>query len=323
MKSSNLRNIAKDVLELEILALKKLRKSINKTFEDAVNAIVNCKSKVIVCGVGKSYLIASKVSSTMSSVGCASFSINANECSHGDLGSITIKDVLIIISNSGKTEELKPVIQYVNRNKITLIGITSKKNSILYNASDIKLLIPEVKEAGLSIVPTSSTTEQIALGDCLAIAALNKKKFSKKHYKLLHPHGSIGNQLKTAEDLMISKNGIPFIDETKNMKTAINLITKKKLGILIAINKKKLTTGIITDGQLRRANQQNKNILNLKVKDVMTRNPLSVNKDTLAAKSLSIMSENKITSLCVHKNKNKKRTIGILHIHHILNANIQ
>ena len=323
MKSSNLRNIAKDVLELEILALKKLKKSINKTFEDAVNAIVNCKSKVIVCGVGKSYLIASKVSSTMSSVGCASFSINANECSHGDLGSITRKDVLIIISNSGKTEELKPVIQYANRNKINLIGITSKKNSLLYNASDIKLLIPEVKEAGLSIVPTSSTTEQIALGDCLAIAALNKKKFSKKHYKLLHPHGSIGNQLKTAEDLMISKNGIPFIDETKNMKTAINLITKKKLGVLIAINKKKLTTGIITDGQLRRANQQNKNILNLKVKDVMTRNPLSVNKDTLAAKSLSIMSENKITSLCVHKKKNKKRTIGILHIHHILNANIQ
>ena len=323
MKSSNLRNIAKGVLELEILALKKLKKSLNKTFEDAVNAIVNCKSKVIVCGVGKSFLIASKVSSTMSSVGCASFSINANECSHGDLGSITRKDVLIIISNSGNTEELKPVIQYANRNKINLIGITSKKNSLLYRASDIKLLIPEVKEAGLSIVPTSSTTEQIALGDCLAIAALNKKKFSKRHYKLLHPHGSIGNQLKTTEDLMISKNGIPFINENKNMKTAIDLITKKKLGILIAINKKKLTTGIITDGQLRRTNQQSKNILNLKVKDVMTKNPLSVNKDTLAAKSLSIMSENKITSLCVHKNKDRKKTIGILHIHHVLNANIQ
>ena len=323
MKNSNLRNIAKSVLELEILALKKLKKSLNKTFEDAVNAIVNCKSKVIVCGVGKSFLIASKVSSTMSSVGCASFSINANECSHGDLGSITRKDVLIIISNSGNTEELKPVIQYANRNKINLIGITSKKNSLLYIASDIKLLIPEVKEAGLSIVPTSSTTEQIALGDCLAIAALNKKKFSKRHYKLLHPHGSIGNQLRTTEDLMISKKGIPFINENKNMKTAIDVITKKKLGILIAINKKKLTTGIITDGQLRRTNQQNKNILNLKVKDVMTKNPLSVNKDTLAAKSLSIMSENKITSLCVHKNKDKRRTIGILHIHHILNANIQ
>ena len=323
MKSSNLRNIAKDVLELEILALKKLKKSINKTFEDAVNAIVNCKSKVIVCGVGKSYLIASKVSSTMSSVGCASFSINANECSHGDLGSITRKDVLIIISNSGKTEELKPVIQYANRNKITLIGITSKKNSVLYNASDIKLLIPEVKEAGLSIVPTSSTTEQIAIGDCLAIAALNKKKFSKKHYKLLHPNGSIGNQLKTTEDLMISKSGIPFINENTTMKKALGVITKKKLGVLIVRDSKKNTVGLISDGDLRRSNLKKGNLKDLKVKYVMTKKPLSVDKDTLAAKSLAIMSDNKITSLCVHKNKNKNRTIGILHIHHILNANIQ
>ena len=323
MKSSNLRNIAKNVLELEILALKKLKKSINKTFEDAVNAIVNCKSKVIVCGVGKSYLIASKVSSTMSSVGCASFSINANECSHGDLGSITRKDVLIIISNSGNTEELKPVIQYANRNKINLIGITSKKNSLLYKASDIKLLIPEVKEAGLSIVPTSSTTEQIAIGDCLAIAALNKKKFSKKHYKLLHPHGSIGNQLKTTEDLMISKNGIPFINENSTMKNALGIITKKKLGVLIVRDGKKNTVGLISDGDLRRSNLKRGNLKELKVKYVMTKNPLSVDKDTLAAKSLAIMSDNKITSLCVHKNKNKKITIGILHIHHILNANIQ
>ena len=323
MKSSNLRNIAKNVLELEILALKKLKKSINKTFEDAVNAIVNCKSKVIVCGVGKSYLIASKVSSTMSSVGCASFSINANECSHGDLGSITRKDVLIIISNSGKTEELKPVIQYANRNKITLIGITSKKNSVLYNASDIKLLIPEVKEAGLSIVPTSSTTEQIAIGDCLAIAALNKKKFSKKHYKLLHPNGSIGNQLKTTEDLMISKSGIPFINENTTMKKALGVITKKKLGVLIVRDGKKNTVGLISDGDLRRSNLKKGNLKDLKVKYVMTKKPLSVDKDTLAAKSLAIMSDNKITSLCVHKNKNKNRTIGILHIHHILNANIQ
>ena len=323
MKTGNLRTIANNVLELEILALKKLKKSINKTFEDAVKAIVNCKSKVIVCGVGKSFLIASKVSSTMSSVGCASFSINANECSHGDLGSITRKDVLIIISNSGSTEELKPVIQYANRNKINLIGITSKKNSLLYKASDIKLLIPEVKEAGLSIVPTSSTTEQIAIGDCLAIAALNKKKFSKRHYKLLHPHGSIGNQLKTTEDLMISKNGIPFINENSTMKKALGIITKKKLGVLIVRDGKKNTVGLISDGDLRRSNLKRGNLKELKVKYVMTKNPLSVDKDTLAAKSLAIMSDNKITSLCVHKNKNKKRTIGILHIHHILNANIQ
>ena len=323
MKKNKVVKIAKDVLDLEILALRKLKKSLNKSFEQAVNAIVNCKSKVIVCGVGKSYLIASKVSSTMSSVGCPSFSINANECSHGDLGSISRKDVLILVSNSGNTEELKPVIQYANRSKIILIGITSRKNSVLYRASDIKLLIPEVKEAALSIVPTSSTTEQIAIGDCLAVAALNLKKFNKKKFKLLHPHGSLGNQLKTVEDLMIKKNGIPFVNENKSMKEAIKLITKKKLGVLIATNHKKFTTGIITDGQIRRSTEKNNSLFKLKVKQIMTKNPISIDNQMLAAKGLAIMSDKKITSLCVHKNGKKDKTIGILHIHHILNANIQ
>tara|TARA_B100000424_G_C22945118_1_gene502965 strand:+ start:832 stop:1800 length:969 start_codon:yes stop_codon:yes gene_type:complete len=319
----NLKKIAKDVIDLEIQALNKLKKSINISFEKAVNAIINCKSKIIVCGVGKSYLIASKVSSTMSSIGCASFSINANECSHGDLGSISRKDVLIIISNSGNTEELKPVLQYANRFKIKLIGITSRKNSFLYKAADIKLLIPIVKEAALSLVPTSSTTEQIALGDCLAVAALNVKNFNKKKYKILHPSGSISNQLKTVEDLMISKEGIPFINEKTQMSKALTLITKKKLGVIIATNRSGLTTGIITDGQIRRSSQKKGDLSKLEVRDIMTKNPISVDKDTLAAKGLAIMSDNKITSLCVHSRKNKRKTIGILHIHHILNANIQ
>ena len=319
----NLKKIAKDVIDLEIQALNKLKKSINISFEKAVNAIINCKSKIIVCVVGKSYLIASKVSSTMSSIGCASFSINANECSHGDLGSISRKDVLIIISNSGNTEELKPVLQYANRFKIKLIGITSRKNSFLYKAADIKLLIPIVKEAALSLVPTSSTTEQIALGDCLAVAALNVKNFNKKKYKILHPSGSISNQLKTVEDLMISKEGIPFINEKTQMSKALTLITKKKLGVIIATNRTGLTTGIITDGQIRRSSQKKGDLSKLEVRDIMTKNPISVDKDTLAAKGLAIMSDNKITSLCVHSRKNKRKTIGILHIHHILNANIQ
>ena len=323
MKLKNLNKIATNVLNLEILALKKLKKSLNKSFDKAVQAIVNCKSKIIICGVGKSYLVASKISSTMSSVGCASFSINANECSHGDLGSISRKDVLIIISNSGETEELKPVIQYANRYKILLIGITSRKLSTLYRASDIKLLIPQVKEAALSLVPTSSTTEQMAIGDCLAVAALNLKNFSKKNFKQLHPHGSLGNQLRTVEYLMIEKSDIPFINENSGMKKALGIITKKKLGLLIAISKNKQTTGIITDGQIRRSVQRKTNLKDLKVRDIMTKNPVSVDKETLAVKALSIMSEKKITSLCVHKNFNKKKTIGILHIHHILNANIQ
>ena len=323
MKFKNLNKIATNVLNLEILALKKLKNSLNKSFDKAVQAIVNCKSKVIICGVGKSYLVASKISSTMSSVGCASFSINANECSHGDLGSISRKDVLIIISNSGDTEELKPVIQYANRYKILLIGITSRKFSALYKASDIKLLIPQVKEAALSLVPTSSTTEQMAMGDCLAVAALNLKNFSRKNFKQLHPHGSLGNQLRTVEDLMIEKSDIPFINENSGMKKALGIITKKKLGLLIAISKNKQTKGIITDGQIRRSIQKESNLKDLKVRDIMTKNPVSVDKETLAVKALSIMSEKKITSLCVHKNFNKKKTIGILHIHHILNANIQ
>ena len=323
MKKINYKKIAKNVIDLEIQALKKLRNSISGSFDQAVDAIVKCQSKTILCGVGKSYLIASKIAATLSSVGCPSFSLSASDCSHGDLGSISKKDILILISNSGETEELKPVIQYANRNKITLIGIVSKKNSILYKASDIKLFIPEVKEAGLEIVPTSSTCEQLAIGDCLAVASLNKKNFNKKNFKEFHPSGTLGTKLKTAEDIMISGNGIPFIYENSNMKKALNLITKKKLGMLVVINKKKLTTGIITDGQIRRSNQKNSNLINLLVKNVMTKNPISVDKDTLAAKSLSIMSERKITSLCVHKNKKIKKTIGVLHIHNILGANIR
>ena len=322
MKKINYKNVARNVIDLEIAALKKLRSSINKSFDQAVDAIVKCQSKIILCGVGKSYLIASKISATFSSVGCPSFSLSANECSHGDLGSISKKDLLILFSNSGETQELKPVIEYANRNRITLIGIVSKKNSILFRASDIKLFIPEVKEAGLGIVPTSSTCEQLAIGDCLAVAALNKKGFSKKNFKILHPKGTLGAQLKTVEDLMIKGDKIPFINQKLQMKKALSQITKKKLGVLIAIDKKKFTTGIITDGQIRRFSQKNSNLKSLNVNDIMTINPLSVDKDTLASRALAIMSQNKITSLCVHKNNKRRKTIGLLHIHHILSANI-
>ena len=322
MKKINYKNVARNVIDLEIAALKKLRSSINKSFDQAVDAIVKCQSKIILCGVGKSYLIASKISATFSSVGCPSFSLSANECSHGDLGSISKKDLLILFSNSGETQELKPVIEYANRNRITLIGIVSKKNSILFRASDIKLFIPEVKEAGLGIVPTSSTCEQLAIGDCLAVAALNKKGFSKKNFKILHPKGALGAQLKTVEDLMIKGDKIPFINQKLEMKKALSIITKKKLGVLIAIDKKKFTTGIITDGQIRRFSQKNSNLKSLNVNDIMTANPFSVDKDTLASRALAIMSQNKITSLCVHKNNKRRKTIGLLHIHHILSANI-
>ena len=323
MKKENYKNIAKSVIDLEIKALQKLKKSINNSFDEAVKAIVKCNSKVILCGVGKSGLIASKISATLSSVGTPSFSLSANDCSHGNLGSISKKDVLILISYSGVSEELKNIIKYANRNKITLVGIVSKKNSILYKAADIKLYIPEVVEAGLGIVPTSSTINQLSIGDALAVATLNKKKISKKDFKKFHPSGSLGAKLKTVEDLMLTKDRIPFIKENATMKEALNTITKKKLGFLIAKNNKGDTTGIITDGTVRRTSQRAKDLHNLPVKKVMTLNPISVDKESLAEKALALMNEKKITSLCIHKKKNKKKTIGIIHIHNILEANVQ
>ena len=174
----------KNVIDLQIKALKKLKNSIdNVSFYKAVRIISKCKSKVIVCGVGKSGKIASKISATLSSIGTPSFSISANDCSHGDLGSITKKDILILISHSGNTDELKNIINYVKSNKITLVGIVSNKRSYLFQKANIKLLLPEVEESGYGIVPTSSTTVQLSLGDALAISLMKFKNFGKLDFK--------------------------------------------------------------------------------------------------------------------------------------------
>ena len=322
MKKIDYKNIAKSVINLEIKALQKLKKSLNQNFNRAVDAIVNCQSKVILCGVGKSGIIASKISATLSSIGTPSFSLSANDCSHGDMGSISRKDVLILISYSGKSIELKNIINYANRNKILLIGITSKVNSDLYKNSDIGLVTPEVKEAGLDMIPTSSTINQLSIGDALAISTLRKKKINNLDFKKFHPSGNLGEKLKTVEDLMLTKDKIPFIDENVSMTKALKIMTEKKLGTLIARNKKKFTTGIITDGQIRKLNSKNVAMNLLKVKDVMTKNPIKIEKNTLATKALSIMNEKKITSLCVYNKIKKSTTIGIIHIHNILNKRI-
>ena len=322
MKRIDFKNIAKNVINLEIKALQKLKKSLNQNFNRAVDAIVNCQSKVILCGVGKSGIIANKISATLSSIGTPSFSLSANDCSHGDMGSITRKDVLILISYSGNSMELKNIINYANRNKILLIGITSKINSELYKNSDIGLITPEVKEAGLDLIPTSSTINQLSIGDALAISTLKKKKINNLDFKKFHPSGSLGEKLKTVEDLMLTKNKIPFINENTPMNKALKIMTGKKLGTLIARNKKKITTGIVTDGQIRRLSSKNIFLSLLKVKDIMTKNPIKIEKDTLATKALSIMNEKKITSLCVYNQKKKSVTIGIIHVHNILNKQI-
>ena len=254
----------------------------------------------------------------------AIFFLDAANASHGDLGQITSNDVVILISNSGQSYELKNIIQYVSRNKnIKLIGITSKKNSILFKNSDVTFLTPAIKEAGPeNIVPTSSTTTQLALGDAIAISCMVYKNFTKFDFKKIHPSGTLSLKLKTVGDLMLTGNKMPTVDQNINMKKALSIINRKKLGLLIVRNNFGNTTGIITDGDLKRIAQKYDKFEKLELKRVMKKNPISVDYETLAATALSIMNSKKITSLCIHKNRNKKKTIGIIHMHDILKSNI-
>ena len=320
---NNFSIIGKEVIQVEINALKKLKKSLNKDFNKIVNSILKCKGKIIFSGVGKSGIISKKISSTLSSLGIPSFFVDAGSCSHGDLGMISSEDMIILISHSGNSSELKNIIQYAKRNKnITLAGITSKRNSLLFKSSDVCFVLPSVIEAGPgNYIPTASTTAQICLGDAIAISTINKRKFSKLDFKKFHPSGSLGAKLKTVGELMYKGKKIPFIKETSNIKSALKVFNNKNLGVLIAKNNKGITTGIISDGDLKRINYQSENINNLIIKKVMKKNPVIVNENMLAAEALSIMNSKKITALCVFK-KNKKRVTGLIHMHNILNANI-
>ena len=325
MDKNNIQKVGIEVIQYEINALQKLKSNIGRSFNKVVKLLLSLKNgKVIISGVGKSGIIARKWSATLSSVGIPSFFLDPTNASHGDMGQITSNDLVILISNSGQSEELKNIIQYTVRNKnIKLIGITSKKDSLLYKNSNQVFLIPSIKEAGPeNIVPTSSTTSQLALGDAIAIACMKYKKFTKLDFKKFHPSGTLSIKLKTVEDLMITGNKIPVISIKSNMKKAISIINKKKLGVLIIKDKKGKTVGIITDGDLKRMAQKYQKLQSLELNKVMKKNPVSIEKDKLAANALSIMNSKKITSLCVHKKNNKKKTIGLIHVHDILKSNI-
>ena len=317
--------VAQDVIQFEIDALKNLKKLINNKFNKVIEILLNSKGgKVIISGVGKSGIIARKWAATLSSTGTPSFFLDASNASHGDLGQITSNDIVILISNSGQSQELKNIIQYTSRNKnIKLIGITSKKDSLLFKNADTTFLMPKIKEAGPeNIVPTSSTTTQLALGDAIAIACMRQKNFTKFDFKKIHPSGSLSIKLKTVEDLMLTGKKIPVVRENYKMKRALKIINDKKLGVLIIKNNQGNTTGIITDGDLKRIAQKFNKFDHLLLKNVMKKNPVSIDKDTLAASALSLMNSKKITALCVHKNKKVKKTIGIIHMHDILKSNI-
>ena len=315
----------KNIVQQEINALKKLKNSIKKTFSEIVKKISNNKNgKLIISGIGKSGIIGRKWAATFSSTGTPSFFLNASDASHGDMGKITSNDIVILISLSGNSDELKNIIKYCSRNKnICLIGITSNKNSILYKSSDLRLLLPNVKEAGPeSIVPSSSTTIQIALGDAIALSCMKYKKFNRVDFKKFHPSGALGTKLKTVSDLMVSKKQTPFVKENTNIKNSLQNLRLGGYGVLIIRNLKLETVGILTDGDLKRNAHKFENFKNLKIKSIMKKNPISVDKDMLASQALFIMNSKKITSLCVHEKNKKNRTIGLIHVHNILKANI-
>ena len=323
MNRLNFNKIAKQVISTEIQALKKLQKSFGKSFTEAVDLIAKSQGKLILAGIGKSGLISTKGSATLSSLGTPSFFLHVGDAAHGDLGVVGKKDILLILSYSGQTEELKNIIQYANRFSIPLIGVASKTDSLLLKASDIKIILPEVKEAGIgSLAPTSSSTMFCAFLDSLAVALSYKKKFSTYDFKNIHPGGSLFKKLTTVEDLMYKDNDLPLISENTKFSVALNIMSKKKLGSLVMLNKEKFLSGFLSDGDVRRKHK--KSMSNLKVKDIMTKNPLVIQKDILAAKAIKIMQKKRITALIVGKiiTKNKIKVIGLIHIHQILRAGI-
>ena len=318
-------SLAKKSADIQINELKKVKKIFNRSFIKAVDLILSCKGKIILAGIGKSGLIARKISSTFSSVGIPSFFCDPAQALHGDMGQLEKKDLLIIFSYSGNTSELTNMIKYANRFGIKIIGVASLPDSILLKASDIKIVLPKVKEADITgMVPTSSTSITLLFGDCLATTVMSLKKFSKEKFKVFHPGGSIGSSLLLAKDIMVTENKMPVINLKRSFKEAVKIMSQKKLGIVV-VTKNKYIQGIVTDGDLRRDIKSYSS--QIKLNELMTKNPLTVSEEMPASKALAIMNERKVTSLLVvsEKDLNKKNKMlkGIIHIHFLLQNGIK
>ena len=313
-------NLAKRAANLQIKELKKINKVFNVSFIKAVDLILNCRGKVIFAGIGKSGLIARKISATFSSVGIPSFFCDPAQALHGDMGQIEKKDILIIFSYSGNTSELTNMLKYANRSRIKIIGVASKPDSLLLKASDVKLVLPKVKESDVTgVVPTSSTSITLLLGDCLATTVMHKRNFSKEKFKIFHPGGNIGSSLLLAKDIMVTGKKLPQINFKRKLNDALKIISQKKLGVVVIIKNKNIA-GLVTDGDIRR---EMKFISRTKDLTKFMKKPLMINESMPASKALAIMNEKKITSLLVvsdndYKKKNNIKLKGIIHIHELL-----
>jgi len=316
-------DIAKEVLRKEASAIIKIMNEIDDDIDKVVNILYSCSGRVVFIGAGKSGLICKKISSTLSSVGTASMFLHPADSLHGDIGMLQKDDVVVIVSNSGETEEIIKILPWIKRMGLPTIVITGRRDSTIGEYGDIVLCVSVEEACPYNIIPTSSTTATLALGDAIAISLMEKKGFKLEDFAYLHPGGAIGRRLLLkVEDLMHTGNEIPKVYEDMPMKYVIFEITSKRLGVAGVFNRNEELTGIITDGDLRRAIERYDNIMAKNAADLMTRNPKTIKRDNLAAHALKKMEDFSITSLFVMEDDENRHPVGIIHIHDLLKAKI-
>jgi arabinose-5-phosphate isomerase len=311
---------ARRVIRAEADALITLAGTIDDSFSDAVDLILNAKGRIIISGIGKSGHIARKIAATLASTGTPAHFVHPAEASHGDLGMVTRGDLVLAISNSGEAPELANLIAYTQRFAIPLIGITSRAKSSLALQSDIVLLIPKLSEAcSTGVVPTISTTMTLALGDALCVAIMEHRSFTPDNFRDFHPGGKLGAQLSRVGDLMHKNDAIPLVGEKAPMSNTLLTISQKGFGVVGVLDDNGYLCGIVTDGDLRR---NMAGLLDLTAGEVMTRAPGTISPTSLAEEAVNIMNERKITCLFVVNPENSFKVVGILHIHDCLRAGI-
>ena len=312
---------ARKVLDIESQAIAELANRIDDQFVNVVHHLNQCKH-LVVTGVGKSGLIGKKISSTFSSIGLPSLFLHASEASHGDLGMISEGDTVIAISNSGETDEVVKLLPIFNRIKCTLVGMTGNMQSSLAKRSDYVLDVSvKVEACSKDLVPTASTTATLAMGDALAMAFMELRGVQEEDFALNHPGGSLGRKLLTlVDDLMHSGEDIPRIKEDADIYQVLKEISQKRLGMTLVVGGQDQLLGIITDGDLRRLIEKQKDISQACAKDMMGGKPKTITRDTLATKAVRVMQDHAITSLAVISDDQKIE--GVIHLHDILKAGI-
>lgn len=315
-------DLGRAVIETEAAAISALKSRIDKKFAEACHYLLACEGRIIVMGIGKSGHIGKKIAATFASTGSPAFFVHPGEAKHGDIGMITKKDVILALSNSGESEELLTLLPFIKRLDIPLITLTGKPDSTLGKAANVNIDVSVTEEAcPLGLAPTASTTAALVMGDALAISLLQKRGFTAEDFALSHPGGTLGRRLLLrVDEIMHRENAIPKVDCNALLKTALMEMTQKKLGMTTIVSKDNKLAGIFTDGDIRRAFDNNADINKTEIHQIMSKNPKVIRPGMLAAEALHLMETYKITSLIVVNEEHIP--VGIVHMHDILRAGV-